>query len=105
MNDALVTQLLAQADAHLRARRFPEASQLYLRVLAVQPHQARALGGLGQIAFGAGQFQVAEPDLAAAWATDPSAVSVGNSLGCLYRSTNRLDQARALLRDVTARAP
>lgn len=102
MTDANVA--LAEAVAHHRAGRLPEAEAAYLGVLSVAPDHAEALRGLAGLAR-----QVGRDDLAVHFLTRATAGDAGGrahrDLGHALKSLGRLDEALASYDAALSRDP
>ncbi len=89
----------------LELNRLPEAEAAFQVVLNVDPDDAAALAGLGQVAFGRDEFDKAAGLFERALQEDPEASSLHYRLGLTYRALGQADKARAELDQAGERIP
>jgi predicted O-linked N-acetylglucosamine transferase (SPINDLY family) len=103
--DSPIRQLLARAEREMQARNYAAATQLLLQVLAIDSGNVVALAHLGVLGLMQGDFANAETYLRAACAVNPAHPGVSSNLAVLLRSTNRLEEALALQKQLVAHEP
>jgi tetratricopeptide (TPR) repeat protein len=100
-----VLQLLALALQHYRKDEWPQAEQLYRRVLQVDPNQAEALRILALIACQTGRGHEAVDNLRAVLRSRPRWADAHNDLGMVFISQMRLPEAAASFREAVRLQP
>jgi tetratricopeptide (TPR) repeat protein len=95
MPDPLISDLLAQAVALHRARRFAEAEPLYRRILAAEPNHFDALHMLGVIRHQQGRNAEALGLIGRALAARPRSAWAHSNMGLVLRALKRHTEAAA----------
>lgn len=93
-----IQDVAAQAMAHHRAGRFPEAEQLYRGILRVNPNDANAWHLLGLLAYQVGKPEIAVPYIGRAIELYPDAPDFFNHLALAFRALKRPDDALSCVR-------
>jgi tetratricopeptide (TPR) repeat protein len=94
-----VPQLLGLALQHYRKGEWPQAEQLYRRVLDVDPNQTDALRILALVACQTGRSSMAIDYLRAALRLRPMWADAHNDLGMVFISQKRFGEAAASFRE------
>jgi tetratricopeptide (TPR) repeat protein len=81
--------LLQQGRAHLKNHNFREAEESYLKVLAIEPMNPRALQGLAEVHFSNGENQLVIERLEAFLVVSPPTEYVLYILGNAYRALHK----------------
>ncbi len=84
---------LAEADTRFRNAKEADAEKLYLRVLDLDPSNAKGLAGLGRVRMSSKNYTKAEELLTKAAANDPQDAKIQATLGSLYDTLERPAEA------------
>src|SRR5690349_13697066 len=93
-----LAQAMTLAAQQYQAGNFPAAGQICRQILLADPRHAEALHLLGVLAYGAGQFALAEDYIAAALQVHEQDARFHNSLGIVRQRQGRIDEAIASYR-------
>ncbi|MGH9549868.1 MAG: tetratricopeptide repeat protein, partial [Terriglobales bacterium] len=100
-----VMSMLAHAEALMQARRVPEATLEYKRVLQLDPLAALAHERLGMLAAMSNNCYLAIQELETAQRLDPSDAAVANTLALAYQSRGEPEKAIAQFEKALALNP
>jgi tetratricopeptide (TPR) repeat protein len=88
-----IQTIVSDALEHHRQGRLPQAEQLYLQILAIDPHHADTLHLLGVLAHQVGRDDVAVELIRSAIAIDKRQASYHSNLGASLQAQGKLDEA------------
>jgi tetratricopeptide (TPR) repeat protein len=97
--------LLGLAVIQRQARKYPEAAELYRRVLAIDPQNADALNSLGYTEGESGDLGAATKTLETYGQIPNQAINALDSLGEVYFMNGRFAEAEKFFAQVSARDP
>lgn len=105
LNPSHIPTLRDLADAYVRLKRFPEAIELYQKVLDINPKDINARGHLAELYSWTGDHDKAIVTYRDALELDPKNLGLKTGLAKVLRWSHRYDESERLYKDAIAQDP